>query len=61
MKKCIDKKRRNVFFEMGEWVFMKLRPHRQQAVARRVNQKLAPRYFGPYPIIMKIRIVSYKV
>lgn len=46
---------------MGEWVFLKLRPHRQQSVARRVNQKLAPRYYGPFPIVAKIGAVSYKL
>ena len=33
MKKYADKKRKHVVFEVGEWVFVKLRPHRQQIVA----------------------------
>lgn len=48
-------------FEVGEWVFVKLRPHRQQTVARRINQKLAPRCFGRFPISERIGAVSYKL
>ncbi|KAI5436155.1 hypothetical protein KIW84_022565 [Lathyrus oleraceus] len=61
MKKYADKKRRDVSLEVGEWVFLKLRPHRQQTVARRINQKLAPRYFGPYPILARVGAVSYRL
>ncbi|KAI5442459.1 hypothetical protein KIW84_011505 [Lathyrus oleraceus] len=61
MKKYADKKRRDVSFEVGEWVFLKLRPHRQQIVAQRINQKLAPQYFGPYPILARVGEISYKL
>ncbi|KAI5444775.1 hypothetical protein KIW84_013160 [Lathyrus oleraceus] len=61
MKRYADKKRKAYSFEVGEWVFLKLRPHRQQTISRRINQKLAPRYFGPFPIQKKIGAVSYKL
>jgi len=32
MKKYADRKHKPVVFELGEWVFVKLRPHRQQTV-----------------------------
>lgn len=61
MKKYADRKRRNLSFEKGEWVFLKLRPHRQQTIARRINQKLGPRFFGPFPVVERIGSVLYKL
>ncbi|WVZ23343.1 hypothetical protein V8G54_001887 [Vigna mungo] len=61
MKKYADKKRRFMQLEVGEWVFIKLRPHRQSTIARRIIQKLAPRYYGPFLVVEKKGEVSYKV
>lgn len=61
MKKYTDKKRRDVQFEAGEWVFFKLRPHRQQSVVRRINQKLVAHIYGPFQVIAKMGEVAYKL
>ncbi|PNX77235.1 hypothetical protein L195_g033198, partial [Trifolium pratense] len=61
MRVQTNKKRTDRSFVCGEWVFVKLRAHRQQSVVTRINAKLAARYYGPYPIIEKIGAVAYKL
>ena len=51
MKQFADTKRRDVEFKEGDMVFLRLPPYRQTTVFRRAHQKLASKYFGPYPIL----------
>ncbi|KAL4571524.1 hypothetical protein LXL04_018284 [Taraxacum kok-saghyz] len=61
MKSTADKHRRDVNFQIGEWVFLKLRPHRQQSVIRRINQKLPARFYGPFLITARVGPVAYRL
>ncbi|KAA0062491.1 Integrase, catalytic core [Cucumis melo var. makuwa] len=60
MKKYADFKRREVEYQ-GNMFFMKIRPYRQVSLRKKRNEKLSPKFFGPYKIIERTRPVAYKL
>ena len=61
MKRSYDSKHCEIFFEVGNWVYLRLRPYRQVFVAMRRNAKLSPRFYGPFRILQRIGQVAYKL
>jgi hypothetical protein len=59
-KSYADLKRKDVSFEIGEHVYLKVSPLRGTKRFH-VKGKLSPRYVGPYPIVKKIGKVTYKL
>ena len=61
MKQVANSKRRNIEYQVGDMVFLKLQPYRQQSVFCRASQKLASRFYGHYQIEQRIGKVAYKL
>ncbi|GKC04118.1 transposon ty3-I gag-pol polyprotein [Tanacetum coccineum] len=61
MKQVADSKRRDVEFQVGDLVFLRLRAYRHQSVYWRTIQKLASRFYGPYYIEARIGKVAYRL
>ncbi|WVY93416.1 hypothetical protein V8G54_032504 [Vigna mungo] len=61
MCKQANKHRREVEFQVGDVVYLKIQPYKLKSLAKKVNQKLSPRYYGPYEIMEKFSPVAYKL
>ncbi|KAL4282814.1 hypothetical protein GQ457_16G014550 [Hibiscus cannabinus] len=59
MKNLADQHRRDIVFEVGDWVYIKLQPYRQNSLRLHRHHKLGRRYFGPYKILRRIGSVAY--
>jgi hypothetical protein len=59
-KSYADKRRRDLSFEIGDFVYLKVSPMRGTRRFK-VKGKLAPRYVGPFKIIDRKREVAYQL
>jgi hypothetical protein len=61
MKHQHDQNRRQVEFQVGGWIWLRLN-HRVAVGIRSPGQtKLGPKYFGPYAVLEKIGAVAYRL
>lgn len=61
MKALADKGRRDISFEVGDWVYVRFRPYRQLSMRLQRYSKLSRRFFGPFKILQRIGVVAYKL
>lgn len=61
MKQIYDKGRTESEFMVGDLVYLKLQPYRQQYVAMRQSNNLAPKFYGPFQIQAHIGSVAYQL
>lgn len=61
MKETIDKRRREVNFEVGDLVYVKICPYRQKTLVTQMNEKLSPKFYGPFAVEKRIGKVAYKL
>jgi RNase H-like domain found in reverse transcriptase/Reverse transcriptase (RNA-dependent DNA polymerase)/Retroviral aspartyl protease/Integrase zinc binding domain len=61
MKKNADLKRSERAFAIGDWVYLKLQPYRQITVGGTRNNKLSPKFYGPFEILQKLGQVAYRL
>jgi hypothetical protein len=59
-KSYADTRRRNLEFEVGDHVYLKVSPIRGTRRFR-IRGKLVPRYIGPYKILNRIGAVAYRL
>ena len=47
--------------EVADWVFVRLQPYKHLSLKQQGNNKLAPKFYAPYQIILKISPIAYEL
>ncbi|XP_071920670.1 uncharacterized protein [Coffea arabica] len=59
LKSYADNRRKDLEFEVGDHVFLKITPLRSITAGR--GKKLQPRFIGPFPILQRVGKVAYRL
>lgn len=61
MVKFANRHRKPCKIKVGDWVHLKIRPHRQVSMPTRLHPKLSARFYGPYLVLKQVRAVAFQL
>ena len=62
MKQQVDQHHSERSFDVGDWVFLWLQPYKKMSLKQaKKNNKLSPKFYGPYKVFQNIVTISYKL
>jgi hypothetical protein len=60
-KSYYDRGHRDMEFEVGQWVWLRLLQRSVASLPAQSHSKLGPRFFGPFKIVARVGDVAYKL
>ena len=61
MKRSADATKREVHFNVGDSVYLRLQPYREQSLAKFPHEKLGTHFYAPFTILQKIGPAAHKL
>ncbi|VFQ92875.1 unnamed protein product [Cuscuta campestris] len=61
MRSWANQHRREVSYDVGDLVLLKLQPHCQHSFTRPLSTKLARRFYGPFKVVEQVSPVAYRL
>lgn len=53
--------RRELEFQLGDLVLLKLKPYCLRSLAKKLNEKLSPCFYGHFEVLQRIGVVAYRL